>query len=57
MRKNNKTDIELEREKKSPHANPFLAGRELVIVRMDPVHRMCRWVRSEKFFLLEKQNQ
>lgn len=57
MRENNKTELELQREKNSPHANPFLAGRELVIVRMDPAHGMCRWVRSEEFFLLQKQNQ
>lgn len=57
MRENNKTELELQREKNSPHANPFLAGRELVIVRMDPAHGMCRWVRSEEFFLLQKQNK
>jgi len=57
MRKNNKTELELKREKNSPHANPFLADRELVIVRMDPAHGMCRSVRSEEFFLLQKQTK
>ena len=57
MMENNKTELELKREKNSPHANPFLTGREQVIVRMDQVHGMCRWVRSENFFLLQQNKQ